>query len=78
MLKGVLALLGVAQSMDEEVLAEFMGLHLRRRDDQVVSKAATRVPGDLTSRMRAGTRRCCRSVSVSVRVTRSLVSVAVS
>ena len=50
-LKGVLVLLGVAQSMDEEVLAEFLGLHLRRRDDQVVSKAATRAPDNLTSRM---------------------------
>ena len=52
-LKGVMALLGVAQSMDEEVLAEVMGLHLRRLDDQAVSKAAARVPGELTSKTRA-------------------------
>ena len=52
-LKGVMALIGEAQSVDEEVLAEFTGLHLRRRDDQVVSKAAARVPGELTSRVRA-------------------------
>ena len=52
-LKGVMALIGEAQSVDEEVLAEFTGLHLRRRDDQVVSKAAARVPGELTSKMRA-------------------------
>ena len=52
-LKGVMALIGEAQSVDEEVLAEITGLHLRRRDDQAVSKAAARVPGELTSKMRA-------------------------
>ena len=52
-LKGVMALFGEARSVDEEVLAEFTGLHLRRRDDQMVSKAATRVPGELTSKVRA-------------------------
>ena len=52
-LKGVVALFGEAQSVDVVVLAEFNGLHLRRRDDQMVSKAATRVPGELTSKVRA-------------------------
>ena len=52
-LKGVMALFGEAQSVDEGVLAEFTGLHLRRRDDQMVSKAAARVPGELTSKVRA-------------------------
>ena len=52
-LKGVMALFGEAQSVDEEVLAEVMGLHLRRLDDQAVSKAAARVPGELTSKTRA-------------------------
>ena len=51
-LKGVMARIGEARSVDEEVLAEIAGLHLRRRDDQVVSKAAARVPGELTSKMR--------------------------
>ena len=52
-LKGVMALFGGARSVDEGVLAEFTGLHLRRRDDQMVSKAATRVPGEFTSKVRA-------------------------
>ena len=77
-LTGVLALLGEAQSMDEEVLAEFMGLHLRRRDDQVVSKAANTGSRRLDIQDACGTRRSCRSEWVSVRVSRSLVSVAVS
>ena len=51
-LKGVMAQIGEARSVDEEVLAELTGLRRRRRDDQVVSKAAARVPGDLTSKMR--------------------------
>ena len=51
-LKGVMAQIGEARSVDVEVLAELTGLHRRRRDDQVVSKAAARVPGDLTSKMR--------------------------
>jgi hypothetical protein len=52
-LEGVMALIGEAESVDEEVLAEIMELHLRRQDCQAVSKAAARVPGELTSKMRA-------------------------
>ena len=77
-LKGVMALIGEAQSVVEEVLAKITGLHLRCRDDLVVAKAAARVPGELDIQVARGTRRGCRSEWVFVCVTRSLVSVAVS
>merc|ERR1719284_793780 len=52
-LEGVMALILEAQSVDEEVSAEIMELHLRRQDYQAVSEAAARVPAELTSKMRA-------------------------
>ena len=52
-LEGAMALIEEAQSADAEVLAEFMELHLRRGEYQAVSEAAARVPGELTSKMRA-------------------------
>ena len=52
-LEGVMALIEEAQSAVGELLAEIMELHLRRGDYQAASEAAARVPGELTSKMRA-------------------------
>ena len=52
-LEGAMALIEEAQSADAEVLVEIMELHLRRGEYQAVSEAATRVSGELTSKMRA-------------------------
>ena len=52
-LEGAMALIEDAQSADVEVLAEVMELHLRRGEYQAVSEAAARVPGELTSKVRA-------------------------
>ena len=51
-LEGAMALIEEAQSADAEVLAEIME-YLRRGEYQAVSEAAARVPGELTSKMRA-------------------------
>ena len=77
-LKGVMALFGEAQSVDEEVLAEVMGLHLRRLDDQAVVEGSGTSSRRIDIQDARATRRRCRPEWCSVRVTCLLASVAVS
>ena len=53
LLKGMLTLIDQSVSGDAEVLAVFMELHERRQNYQAVADTAARVPGLLTSKMRA-------------------------